>query len=212
MARILWGQPGDKRYELGIDRGVFYPKTGDGVPWTGLVSVSKGISGSNYKPQYIDGVKFMDEVEKGNASFSLETFATPKEFLPCLGIKALMPGLYATNQPRDSFGFSYRTGLGNDVLGQNYGYKIHIISEALTSSTTIKNATLSDSTNPILYKWDIDVVPKYTTPRKPISHVIVETNRYSSAAITALENILYGTISTAPRLPTQAEINGFMEV
>jgi hypothetical protein len=211
MTRILWDQLGEKKYELGIDRGVFYPKTGSGVPWFGLVSVSKSVSGGIYKPQYIDGVKFMDEVERGNASFKLETFATPKEFLPCLGVKSLFPGLYVTNQPRDSFGFSYRTGLGNDVLGESYGYKIHIISEALTSSTTIKNATLNNTTTPLTYTWDIDVVPKYATPRKPISHVIVETDRYSTAAITALENILYGTVSTAPRLPTQAEINGFME-
>ncbi len=211
MTRILWGQPGDKRYELGVDRGVFYPKTGNGVSWMGLVSVSKNISGASYRPYYIDGVKFMDEIDSGNSEFSLETFATPKEFLPCIGVKSLMPGLYVTNQPRDSFGFSYRTGLGNDVLGSSYGYKIHIISEALTSSTSIKNATMGSSTTPLTYKWDIDVIPKYTTARKPISHVVVETNRYSAAAITALENILYGTVSTAPRLPTQAEINGFME-
>lgn len=211
MTRLLWGQPGDKRYELGVDRGVFYPKVGNGVPWFGLISVSKSISGISYRPFYIDGVKFMDETGRGNSEFTLETFSTPKEFLPCIGIKSIKLGLYATNQPRDSFGFSYRTGLGNDVMGSSYGYKIHIISEALTDTNSIKNSTTGSTTTPLVYQWNISVVPKYTTPRKPISHVIVDTTKYSAAAITALENILYGTVSTAPRLPTQAEINGFME-
>lgn len=212
MTRILWDQTGERKYELGIDRGVFYPKVGSGVPWLGFISISKSVSGAAYKPYYLDGVKIMDEVENGNAKFTLETFSVLKEFLPCIGVKSLMTGLYVTNQPRDSFAFSYRTGLGNDVSGSSYGYKIHIINEASVYSTTVKNVTVGDNPFPVTHQWNLEVVPKYATPRKLVSHIVVDTTKHSSSDIYALEDILYGTSSTPPRLPSQGEIAGFMEV
>lgn len=212
MARINWGQVGEKRYEVGLDRGVLYPQSGNGVSWNGLISIDKTIDGATYKPYYLDGVKIFDEVERGNASFTMSAFSAPTEFLPCIGIKSLTLGLYATGQPRLPFGVSYRTGLGNDSEGLSHGYKIHVINEVLASSTSIKNSTMGKNTAPVVYKWDLSVLPKYTSSSKPISHVIIDTTRHSPSSITAIENILYGTLITPPRLPTLLELADFMEI
>lgn len=211
MSRLIWDQVGEKKYEHGIDRGVLY-RTGVAVPWVGLISIQKSISGGGYNPYYLDGIKFTDEVERGNSQFSLEAIAFPTEFLPCDGIKPLGTGLYITNQPRESFALSYRTVVGNDVLGSDYGYKIHIINEAVATAQSRKNTSMADSTTPLIFSWDFETMPKYTTTRKPISHVVIDSTKFTSTEMQTLEDILYGTVSTSPRLPTQLELAAYLEV
>ena len=43
MAQLVWDKAEDRIFELGVDRGVFFPKDGDdylpGVVWNGLINV-----------------------------------------------------------------------------------------------------------------------------------------------------------------------------
>ena len=51
MAVITWDADGEKRYELGCDKGVLYPSVSGayplGVAWNGLSSVTQSPSGAD---------------------------------------------------------------------------------------------------------------------------------------------------------------------
>ena len=51
----------------------------------------------------------------------------PDEFAECDGSVEIMPGMYAGQQSRKTFGLAYRTILGNDTDLNDYGYKLHLV-------------------------------------------------------------------------------------
>lgn len=206
MAEIIWAQVGERFYETGLDRGVLYPETGPGVPWNGLVSVDQDPSGGAVESYYIDGVKFIDHVNNEDFQASLEAFSAPKEFAASDGQVSIATGLYATLQPRAGFDLSYRTLVGNDVQGTKYGYKLHLIYNVTAAPTSKSNKTIAKTVDPSLRKWTLYAVPPMVTTYKPTAHLIVDSTVVSPADLTALEDILYGTVSTNPRMPTQSEL------
>lgn len=206
MTRITWGNSGEKYYELGVDRAVFYPKTGAGVAWNGLVSVDETVSGGAVKPVYLDGKKIYDQVENEDFQIDITTISVPTEFLVCAGIVTLVPGLFVTQQPRSRFGFCYRTIKGNDVKKNEYGYKIHLVYNATVPPTSRSYETLSDKLSIDTLKWSLNTVPPDSSTFKPSAHLIVDTSIITSAKRTSLENLLYGTSTASPSLPTQAAV------
>jgi len=205
MTKLLWGEPGTRFYESGCDQGVLYPSAGPGVAWPGLISVQEDVDGGELSSFYYDGQKYADVVAGENFRGSIETFAEPAEFAVCDGLRQLASGLFAAQQPRESFGLSYRTMIGNDV-DDEYGYKIHLVWDALAAPTSRSRRTRSDSTEPEILQWNISTVPPSASTYRPTAHFVIDSRGLSLPVLTSLENELYGTVSTAPRLPTQAEI------
>jgi hypothetical protein len=206
MVALIWDKLGERFYEAGVDRGVFYPKVGAGVAWNGLVSVTDKISGGEHAPIYLDGKKTEDLIRHEDFQAIVEAFSAPAGFLVCDGFKSIAPGLYVTQQPRVSFGFSYRTFIGNDVKQNEYSYKIHIVYNVMASPTDRTNKTLSESTELSTLKWTVDAVPPAATAWKPSAHLVIDTSLITSSKRIALENLLYGTSSTNPSLPTQSAV------
>lgn len=206
MTKITWGNTGERIYETGVDRAVFYPRTGSGVAWNGLVSVEEVVSGGDVKPVYLDGKKLYDQVENEDCEIDITTISVPNEFLVCAGIVTLVPGLFVTHQPRAKFGFCYRTIKGNDVSKNDYAYKIHLIYNATVPPTSRSYETISDSSNLNPLKWTLNTVPPDSSTFKPSAHLIVDTSLITSTKRTSLENLLYGTSTTSPSLPTQAAV------
>lgn len=204
--RIEWGLPGERTYEVGIDRGVLYPRTGPGVPWNGLVSVNENTSGGDPEPFYKDGVKYMDLISSEDFAATIEAYSAPAEFAACDGTKALSPGLFATQQPRKSFSLSYRTLIGNDLEGVEYGYKLHIVYNATAAPSSRTNQTTSDNTTPGTRQWNIATVPPPATTFKPTAHFVIDSTKADPYFLEEIESYLYGREGFDARLPSQAEI------
>ena len=162
MNDSLWHQPGDKEYVYGVDRGMVYPHNIEtGVPWNGLTSVKTQTEDGSRTPIYNDGSVVEFEVNPGRFRGSIEAFSYPEEFGEnCLGERP-MPGLGVTayHQPRGRFDFTYRERLGNDLEGTDSGYRINLITNALASDSDRDASTVSDSTEPGNFSWDIDAIP-----------------------------------------------------
>lgn len=206
MAILAWDQVGVRFFETGVDKGVFYPKIGSGVAWNGLISVKENISGGEQSAIYFDGNKLMDIIAGEDYRATIDAFSAPEEFLICAGNKTLANGLVVTQQPRISFGFSYRTLKGNDLKATSYGYKIHLVYNAKASPTERQNSTLSESADPTTLSWTVDSVPPTNATFKPAAHLVIDSTLANATKLATLENLLYGTSGVNAALPTQAVV------
>ena len=206
MVALTWGTSGSRYYETGVDRGVLYLPNVAGVAWPGLISVKENVSGGDTRSYYIDGFKYLNIKSAEEFGASIEAFSSPREFDVCDGSKALAPGLFATQQVRKSFGFSYRTLMGNDVEGQDAGYKIHLVYNALASAPSVTYKTLDKSGTPGTISWDISTKALSITMARPTAHFIINSVEVPEERLDYLEKILYGSIYTDPRLPSIKEL------
>lgn len=206
MAGLVWGDVGQRYFETGIDRGVLYPRVGPGVAWNGLLSVNEKPTGGTPQPFYSDGYKYLNVSSAEEFAASIDALSAPPEFGVCDGSQSIRNGLFITQQRRESFGFAYRTKVGNDVEGLEYGYKIHLVYNALASASSKNYSSLSDSSNPISLSWDISTVPPNIIGYRPSAHFVIDSRYTPSALLIEIESILYGTSIFDPRLPSVTEI------
>lgn len=207
MAKLIWNQVGERLYETGVDRGVLYPSLfASGVSWNGLISVSESVSGGEVNNYHYDGVKYLDFVANEDFSATIEAYSAPKEFLICDGYKSLSPGLFATQQPRRKFHFSYRTRIGNDLEGVDHGYKIHLVYNATVAPSSRSNQSVGEQINPDTRQWSVETVPMASSTHRPTAHFVIDSRLVTDARLNLLENKLYGTTSESPMLPTPSQV------
>ena len=207
MSRLVWGAIGERLYEIGVDRGVLYIDDAPGVVWNGLVSVTEDIDGGEAKPYYIDGVKYLNRPAAEEFQATIEAYTYPEEFARCDGTAALSSnGLFATQQARSSFGFAYRSRIGNDVKGTDFGYKIHLVYNALATPSSQAHTTLGDSVDPFNFSWTVTTKPPRLGGHKPTSHFIIDSRKTPGPLLSQIEDVLYGTATSAPRLPPLVEL------
>lgn len=212
MAKLTWDDTGKKIYETGVDRGVLYPITtgatyGAGVPWNGLTAVNESPSGAESNPQYADNIKYLDLASAEEFGFTIEAFTYPVEFEECDGSVQLAEGVTVGQQTRKMFGFSYRSLVGNDTQGTDYGYKIHLVYGCKASPSEKSRSTVNDSPEAITFSWEITTTPVNVNGHKPTSHLIVDTTVAEAGKVTTLETKLYGDDSSGtPGLPTPDEV------
>lgn len=205
MTRIQWNAVGDRKFESGLDRGVLFVD-GVGVPWNGLIAVDEKPDSGVIKSYYIDGRKYLQSPGVQEFAATLSAFFSPREFDACDGTEATAPGLYATQQRRKSFGLSYRTRIGNDVDGTDYGYKIHIVYNALASTSDRSYKTLDGSFNPSNLSWDISTKPILVSNTLMSAHLVLDSTELDPGVIAEVEDILYGTPISPARMPTGQEL------
>lgn len=208
MAWILtWDSLGQHFFESSVDRGVLYVTGEDGVSWNGLISVSENPSGGAPVPYYIDGVRYVNGPSPEEYQATLSAFTYPDAFESCDGSAELNPGLFIQHQPRKPFSMSYRTKVGNDIQGDEYGYKIHLIYNATVAPSPRDYATSSDQVALASFAWPISVVPpQISAPYKSTGHVIIDSTKMDAISLATLEDILYGSGSDAPRMPDLDEL------
>jgi len=205
MTALVWDQVGERLYETGVDRGVLYLPGGSAVPWNGLISINEMVS-REVKPYYIDGIKFLDHHVPGSYSAKLSAYTYPNEMNELVGTEEFAPGVFVHDQRvQPLFSLSYRTGMGNDVEGLGYGYKIHILYNlmAILSDTTL--STVGESVAPQAFEWSIYGTPSLLPGKRPTSHVSVDSSKVDATVLDTLEDQLYGTASTLPDLPSLTE-------
>lgn len=202
MTRVVWDAQGERLYHTGIDRGMIYLEDGTVCPWTGLVSVTEAPNGGDATATYIDGQKILNIAGGENYEATIESYSLPFNASSCAGWGILQYGLFASNQPKMSFGLSYRTLIGNDVSGNNFGYRIHLIFRCVAKNSDFIHDTIADQVSLKPYSWGIAAVPVSFSNRKPTAHVIFDTRIHSPAIIEAAESTLYGSNVSDPVMLT----------
>lgn len=205
MTRLDWNSVGSRFYEAGVDRGVLYVDGYPGVPWNGLTSVNETPSGGDPKSFYLDGVKYLAITSPEEFEATITAYTYPNEFSRCNGDVQPRSGLFLTHQRRKSFGIAYRTMIGNDQSG-SYGYKLHVVYNALASPTERSNDSIKDTTEPEDFSWKITCKPPAIDGYRPTAHIVVDSRSTDPSVMSALEDILYGTETDQSRLPTLDEI------
>ena len=210
MFNLKWDQTSEKLYETGTDRGVLFVAAdgtyGEGVAWNGLTAVSQSPSGAEATAHYADNIKYLNIMSNEDFGFSIEAFMYPDEFGPCDGSAELVPGVKIGQQKRSTFGFAYRTIIGNDVDGNDYGYKLHLIYGALASPSEKGYATVNESTEPMTMSWECTTTPVAVEGHKPTAHIEIDSTKVDPAKLAAFEEILYGKEDTKARLPMPSEV------
>lgn len=217
MTEIKWDQTGERLYETGVDHGVLYlpDANGDyvsGVPWNGLTTVTESPSGAEANPQYADNIKYLNLYSAEEFGGTIEAFYSPVEFDACDGSASPVPGVSVGQQRRKSFGLSYRNLVGNDLLGTDFGEKIHLVYGATAAPSEKARATVNDSPEAVGFSWDFTTVPVEVGPGyKPSSHITIDSTQVDADALNLLKEALYGTAGSDARLPLPAEVFAFFE-
>lgn len=200
MPRLTWDGTGEKKFEAGCDRGVYYPLDASGEykpgeAWNGLVSVSETPEGGEPNSQYADNIKYATLSGAEELNGSVEAFTFPDGFAASDGYATPTKGVKIGQQARKTFGMSYRTKIGNDVDGMDHGYKLHLLYGAVVSPSERSYETINESPEAMTMSWDYTTTPVAinSIPNlKPTSLIVVDSTEVDAAALTNLENILYG--------------------
>lgn len=228
MSRLTWDNAGERYYETGVKQAVLYPIQSDGkyslgVAWNGLTAVTESPSGAEATALYADDIKYLNLMSNEEFSCTIEAYTYPDEFAECDGSAALADGVMLGQQKRKTFGLCYKTTVGNDVDGNDYGYKLHLIYGCLAAPSEKAYATINDSPEAITFSWEVSTTPvnvKNANGKsfKPTSQITIDSTKIASekkAKLTELEDILYGkngtggdgeTGATVARLPLPDEI------
>lgn len=220
MSRLTWDNNGERLYETGVKQGVLYPIQTDGsyskgVAWNGLTAVTESPSGAEATALYADDIKYLNLISNEEFGATIEAYTYPDEFAECDGSAALVDGVTLGQQNRKTFGLCYRTSLGNDVDGNDYGYKLHLVYGCLAAPSEKAYATINDSPEAITFSWEISTTPVNVAGFKPTSQITIDSTKADKTKLAALEDVLYGkdgetTEGAGPRLPLPDEIKTLM--
>ena len=211
MAKIVWDQSGQRLYETGVKMGVLYIQDASGaypkgVAWNGLTAVNETPSGAEATPLYADDIKYLNLRSAEDFGATIEAYMYPEEFEQCDGSAELAPGVKIGQQARNAFGLCYRTVLGNDIAGNDYGYKLHIIYGATAAPSEKSYATINDSPEAITFSWEVNCTPVEVEGFKPTASLVIDSTKVDAEKLAALEAKLYGDESSEAMLPLPAEI------
>ena len=217
MVALAWHETGDKQYELGVDKGVFYPLNATtsaydtAYAWNGLISVTESPSGAEVTKNYADNDVYMSLMSAEEFAATVEAYNYPDEFALVDGTAEPVPGLYVGQQPRKPFGLSYRTKVGNDSKGMDAGYKIHLIYNAMAAPSEKAYSTVNDSPEATTFSWELSTTPiNAGDVLKSTAQLPINSLKVPAAKLKALEDILYGTTTLEARLPLPTEVIGLL--
>lgn len=219
MSKIKWDETGKRFYETGVDHAVLYPidsngTYSNGVAWNGITGITESPSGAEANPLYADNIKYLNLVAAEDFGATIEAYTYPDEWAACDGSAEISTGVMAGQQSRKTFGLCYRTKLGNDVDGQDHGYKLHLIYGALAAPSERGYQTVNDSPEAITFSWTVTTTPVEVTGFKPTACLTLDSTKVPATKLAALETILFGKDPTTtggsdgvdPRLPLPDEI------
>lgn len=217
MSKLVWDQSGKRLYETGVDHGVLYPiQTGGvyskGVAWNGLTAVTESPSGADVNDIYADNMKYLGLVGAEKFGATVEAYTYPDEFAECDGSVELVKGATIGQQNRKVFGMVYRTVIGNDVDGNEHGYKLHLIYGATAAPSEKAYNTINEDPEVITFSWELSTTPVNVTGHKPTASLTIDSTKADPTKLAELEKILFGDTETEPRLPLPDEIAQLLNV
>ena len=224
MTRLAWDKVGERFYETGVSNGVLFltNATGqytNGVAWNGLTGVTASPSGAESTKQYADNIAYLNLTSAEEFGGTIEAFQSPVEFDECDGTAKPVPGIAVGQQTRKPFAFSWQTIVGNDTEGQDHAYKIHVAYGAQAAPSEKAYATVNDSPEAITLSWTFTTTPTPITPElvvngralKPTAYLSFDSRDFTEAKMQELKDVLYGTPTQNPRLPSPRELIDLMQ-
>lgn len=211
MAKLVFDELGKRFYETGVSNAVLYPQADDGsypkgVAWNGITAANESPSGAESNDQYADNIVYLSLTGAEKFEGTIEAFSSPAEFDECDGMKELSKGLTVSQQTRKPFGFAYKSILGNDIKGNDYGYKLHIWYGCKAAPSERSHSTVNDSPEPQNPSWSISSTPVVVPGAKPSSVLTFNSTTTPAEKLKKIEDILYGTDEADARLPLPTEI------
>lgn len=206
MTRLDWGQTGSRLFEAGVDHGVLYTTGNPGVSWTGLISVEMDNTGGAASPRYLDGVKISNRSSPEELEGTIEAYTYPLEFERCDGTYRAENGLQITQQRRRSFSMVYRTKVGNEIEGLELAYKLHLLYNLTAEPTKRGYQSLKDQVDPLTFSWKVSSRAVAVDGFRPSAHYVIDSRDVPAPLLASLEDLLYGTDTTDPVIPTPGEL------
>lgn len=214
MAKLVFDETGKRFYETGVKHGVlFVQKDGGyekGVAWNGLTAITESPSGAEATALYADDIKYLELFSAEEFGATIEAYTYPEEFEVCDGSAAIAEGVTIGQQDRSSFALCYKTVVGNDVMGDKLGYKLHIIYGAKAAPSEKAYQTINDSPEAVTFSWEVTSTPINVTGHKPTSTLVIDSTKVDPATLASIEDKLYGTEEEEPTLLTPDEVFGML--
>ena len=197
MSKIKWDETGERLFETGVENGALFVQDNSGtyekgVPWNGLTNVSENPEGGEVTTLYADDVAYLDLISVEKYKYTIEAYSSPVEFDACDGTANIAKGVTIGQQSRKKFGFAYKSRIGNDIEGSDFGYKLHIVYNSLASPSERSHATINDSPEEETLSWSASSTAVNVAGNKPTSTVVINSTTADPAKLAILENILYG--------------------
>lgn len=225
MPKLKWDQIGEKFYETGTDRGVLYPQKNGQYPvgeaWNGLTGVTESPSGAEDNALYADNIKYLNLKSAEDFGGTIECYYYPDGWKQCNGEASPVTGVTIGQQRRNTFGFSYRSKIGNDTTGEDYGYKLHLWYGCSASPSERAYQTVNESPDAITFSYEVTTTPIPVSGKddegkeyKPVACIIIDSATVDAEKLAAFEEILYGTDGTdgsEARLPLPDEVISFFK-
>lgn len=211
MAKLVFDELGKRFYETGVSNAVLFPQADDGtypkgVAWNGITAANESPSGAESNDQYADNMVYLSLTGAEKFEGTIEAFSSPAEFDECDGMKEISKGLTVSQQTRKPFGFAYKSILGNDIKGNDYGYKLHIWYGCKAAPSERSHSTVNDSPEPQNPSWSISSTPVAVPGAKPSSVLTFNSTTTPADKLKKIEDILYGTNEADARLPLPTEL------
>ena len=215
MPKLTWDNTGERIFETGVKQGVLYPIQSDGkytkgVAWNGLTAVTESPSGAEATALYADDIKYLNLLSNEEFGATIEAYTYPDEFAECDGSAELATGVMIGQQKRKIFGLCYRTTIGNDVEGNDYGYKLHLVYGCLAAPSEKGYSTINDNPDAITFSWEVSTTPVNVEGFKPTSQITIDSTKAEPTKLAALEAVLYGSAETEAKLPLPDEVATLM--
>lgn len=202
---LTWNLPGERVFETGIDRGVLYLRNGNVVPWNGLTAVDENF-GQSSDATFYDGVKLSETQTSNGFSATVSAITYPDELDEICSGETIRSGIHLGDQTPSSFGFSYRTLVGNDLEGVDAGYKLHLVYNVSATVSDRSYQTISDDIELMEFEWEFVAVPEQVDMYRPSTHLVIDTTKTTPALVQIIEDYIYGTDSTPPVLPPMSTL------
>ena len=224
MPKLVWDKVGEKKWETGVDRTVLFPMTangthGNGVAWSGITAINESPSGAEPTKIYADNIVYGVLMSPEEDALTVEAFTYPDEYAECIGEATIGTGAVIKQQVHKHFGLAYRTMIGNDTAGTDYGYKIHIFWDCVAGTSEDSNSTINDSPEQKTFSWSVTTLPIAATGFQPTASMVLDSTKLPEAKLTQIETLLYGTAGqgeggtggTDASLPTFAAIKAILD-
>lgn len=217
--RLVWDDVNERLYETGVSNCAVYPIQDaqnntksyytKAVAWNGITAVNENPEGGEPTELYADNIKYLTMRSAETLGGSIEAYMYPDEFGECDGTAEIETGVRIGQQSRKAFGLAYKTVLGNDTKGNDYGYKLHLVYGCTASPSEKGYTTINDNPDAVTFSWEFKStpVPVNIEGMKPTSVIIIDSTKVTSKEnLTKLENILFGTAETEGYLPMPEEV------
>ena len=214
MPELKWDKVGEKLWETGVDRTVLFPMNdnggyADGVAWSGITAINESPSGAEPTKIYADNIVYGVVMSPEEDALTIEAYTYPDEYAECIGEASVGTGAIIKQQAHKHFGLAYRTMIGNDSVGTEHGYKIHIFWDCVAGASEDSNSTINDSPEQKTFSWSVTTLPVAATGFKPTASMVLDSTKVPEAKMTQIKNLLYGTDGEGSAQGTTSSLPSF---